>query len=371
MSFYNTLQLDPSVLKPKIRNAETKKEKYKLQFALVLRSVLIVAFAIAFIAPISNFFGSENSPMAVVIFCILLAVRFVDFGYCITDSMINLGLIFLLLLFGPVLASTLNPILALIVHVVSFFTILLMSCNKPELGNGGLYCFAYVYLSGNPVTGELLWKRSAVALIGYIICGLIFFFKHKNKNKNIRFYKVISDFSLSKIKYRWEFRLALGTSLILTLGNFFGLERYMWAGFACASMMSGYPYLLDIKNRISQRFIGVVAGSLIYFVLCKITPESLHPLFGPLGGFCLGFCTDYRFKNAINCFGALMLATGIYGVEGAVVLRIFDNFVGLLFAFVFVFAYTLIVDKYFERKENSNEDNNDNTPHEKISQNNI
>lgn len=370
MSFYNTLQLDPGVLKPKIRNAETKKEKHKLQFALVLRSILIVAFAIAFIAPISNFFGSENSPMAVVIFCILLAVRFVDFGYCITDSMINLAIIFLLLLFAPVLASTLNPVLALLVHVVSFFTILLMSCNKPELGNGGLYCFAYVYLSGNPVTGELLWKRAAVALIGYIICGLIFFFKHKNKNKGIRFYKVISDFSLSNIKYRWEFRLALGTSLMLTLGNFFGLERFMWAGFACASMMSGYPYLLDIKNRISQRFIGVVAGSLIYFVLCKITPEALHPLFGPLGGFCLGFCTDYRFKNAINCFGALMLATGIYGVEGAVVLRIFDNFIGLLFAFIFVFAYTLIIDKYYERKANSNEDNN-NTPHEKISQNKI
>ncbi len=350
MSFYNALQLDPGVLKPKIRAAETKNERHKLQAALVLRSALIVAFAIVFIAPFSSIFGSENSPMAVAMFCILLGVRFVDFGYCITDSMINLAIVFLLLLFAPVLASTLNPILAILVHSAAFFTILLMTCDQPELGNGGLYSFAYVYLSGNPVTGELLWKRCIVALIGYIVCGAIFFFKHKNKNKNIRFYSVISKFSLTTEKNRWQLRLAVGTALILALGNFIGLERFMWAAFACASMMSSYPYIVDIKQRFSHRIIGVVAGSLIYFILCKITPESFYTFFGPLGGFCIGFCTDYRYKNAVNCLGALMMATSLYGVEGAVVLRIFNNIFGVLFAFVFVLLYKLIVDKYFENK---------------------
>lgn len=350
MNFYNALQLDPGVLKPMIRNAETKKEEHKLKFALVLRSALIVAFAIIFIAPVSNIFGAENSPMAVALFCILLGVRFVDFGYCITDSMINLAIVFLLLLFAPVLASTLNPLLAIFVHAAAFFTILLMTCDKPELGNGGLYSFAYVYLSGNPVTGDLLWKRCIITLIGYILCGAIFFFKHKNNNKDIRFYNVISKFSLSKDKYRWQVRLAIGTALMLGLGRFFGLERFMWAGFACASMMSNYPYVKDVKQRISHRIIGVIAGSLIYFVVCKITPASLQSLFGPLGGFCLGFCTDYRFKNAINCFGALMLATGIYGLENAVLLRIFDNIIGVLFAFIFILVFTQLIDRRIENK---------------------
>ena len=52
---------------------------------------------------------------------------------------------------------------------------------------------------------------------------------------------------------------------------------------------------------------------------------------GPLGGLCLGFCTDYRYKTAMNCFGALMLGTGIYGLQGAVILRIADTFLGVTF----------------------------------------
>ena len=61
----------------------------------------------------------------------------------------------------------------------------------------------------------------------------------------------------------------------------------------------------------------------------------LHMLMGPLGGLCLGFCVDYRYKTAMNCFGALMLGTGIYGLHGAVLLRIVDTVLGVTFALVF------------------------------------
>ena len=61
----------------------------------------------------------------------------------------------------------------------------------------------------------------------------------------------------------------------------------------------------------------------------------MHMLMGPLGGLCLGFCVDYRYKTAMNCFGALMLGTGIYGLHGAVLLRIVDTVLGVTFALVF------------------------------------
>lgn len=87
----------------------------------------------------------------------------------------------------------------------------------------------------------------------------------------------------------------------------------MWMGFACASLLSAYPYSGNTFVRFRQRIEGAVAGSCAFFVLYLVTPESFHSLMGPLGGLCLGFCTDYRYKTAMNCFGALMLATGIYG----------------------------------------------------------
>lgn len=56
---------------------------------------------------------------------------------------------------------------------------------------------------------------------------------------------------------------------------------------------------------------------------------------GPLGGLCLGFCTDYRYKTAMNCFVALMLGAGIYGIHGAVILRVVDTVLGVTFGLIF------------------------------------
>ncbi len=348
MRFYDTLQLDPAVIKPKIRAAETKKERFALAATMAFRSLLIVSFSIACIAPASSIFGAENTPLAVAMFCMMLGIRFVDFNYCIKDSMINLAVILALLVYGPVLASIVPVPLAFLVHFAAFFTILLMSCDKPELGNGGLYNFAYIYLSGNPVTGMALVRRSALALVGFIICGAILYFKHHKNNPQVRFRQVVSQFTLTSQKSRWQLRFALGLALVLTLGRALNVERFMWAGFACASLLSGYPYSADIKARSLQRIIGAVAGSAIFFVLFQITPDSVHFLLGPVGGFCMGFCTDYRYKTAVNCLGALMMASSLYGAAGAVSLRIVDTILGILCSLMVAFLFQKIVDRRFE-----------------------
>lgn len=348
MRFYDALQLDPAVLKPKIRSAATKKEQYLLLAAMVLRSLLIVGFAIVCIAPLGNLFEAENTAMGIALFCIMLGLRFVDFGYCIKDSMLNLAVIFLILLTAPVVVSLVNPLLAAVVHFCAFFTILLMGCDKPEMGNGGLFSFAYVYLTGNPVTGELFWKRSLLTLCGYLLCGAILYFKHREKHRQVRFHQVAARFQMSNEKCRWQFRMALGVSLVLTLGSAFRLERFMWAGFACASLLSSYPYRTDGRERFFQRIFGVVAGCLLFLVLHQLTPASFHSLLGPLGGICLGFCTDYRYKTAINCLGALMLASGLYGATDAVLLRIMDNFLGVLLGVTIVFLHQKLVDSRFD-----------------------
>ena len=113
----------------------------------------------------------------------------------------------------------------------------------------------------------------------------------------------------------------------------------MWMGFACASLLSEYPYSGNTAVRFRQRIVGAVAGSSAFFVLYLLTPEAFHSLIGPLGGLCLGFCTDYRYKTAMNCFGALMLGAGIYGLEKAVFLRIVDTLLGVTFGLVFAVIF--------------------------------
>ena len=113
----------------------------------------------------------------------------------------------------------------------------------------------------------------------------------------------------------------------------------MWMGFACASLLSEYPYSGSTLTRFWQRLVGAVAGSCAFWVLYLVTPDAFHSLMGPLGGLCLGFCVDYRYKTAMNCFGALMLATGIYGLRGAVILRIMYTLLGVTFGLIFAAVF--------------------------------
>lgn len=334
MNFYQALQMDPSILKRKIAASDTRREKMYYWLAIAVRSVLIVAFAIVLISSLSGIFGAENTPMAVALFCILLGIRFVNFEYCVGDSLITLALSLAILVFVPSLAAIFPAVDLVPLHFVVFFALLYITTQRPELGNGGLYSFAYVYLVGNPVFGDALVRRTMLALTGYLICGVILFIKHRNMHKSIRFHHVVRKFSLSNLAHLWQLRMALGVSLVLTAGQVFHVERFMWMGFACASLLSEYPYSENTVTRFWQRIVGAVAGSCAFFVLYTIMPVSLQPLMGPLGGLCLGFCTDYRYKTAMNCFGALMLGAGIYGIQGAVILRIVDTVLGVAFAFL-------------------------------------
>ena len=345
MKFYDALQMDPAILKRKMNACDARREKTYYWAAIAVRSVLIVAFAIVFISLLSGIFGADNTPMAVALFCMMLGIRFVNFEYCIEDSLITLAAALMILVFATSAAAVLPPAFLIPLHFAAFFALLYMTAQRPEMGNGGLYSFAYIYLTGNPVTGEALVRRGLLALVGYLICGAILFAKHRNQHKMTRFRQVVQKSKLSQPILLWQLRMALGVSLVMTAGQVFGVKRFMWMGFACASLLSEYPYRWNTFTRFWQRMVGAIAGSCAFLVVYLITPESLHSLMGPLGGLCLGFCTDYRYKTAMNCFGALMLATGIYGLENAVILRITDTLLGVTFGLVFaaIFHYLVAV----------------------------
>lgn len=335
MRFYDALQLDPGGLKGKIAACTTRREKGYYWMAMAVRAVLIVAFAIVFISALTGLFGAENTPLAVVLFCMLLGIRFVNFEYCIGDSLVSLAAVLAILVLAPSAAAVLPAALLIPLHFAAFFALLAMTAQRPEMGNGGLYGFAYIYLTGNPVQGEVLAERGLMAVAGYLICGAILLMKHRDQHKTVRFRQVMRNFDLTTPAHLWQLRLALGVSLVLTVGQVFGVERFMWMGFACASLLSEYPYSGNTAARFWQRITGVVAGSCAFLALYLLIPAAFHPLMGPLGGLQLGFCADYQHKTAMNCFGALMLGAGIYGVQGAVILRITDTFLGVLFALVF------------------------------------
>ena len=88
---------------------------------------------------------SDNTPMAVALFCIMLGIRFVNFEYCIGDSLITLALALAILVAVPSAAAVVPAPLLIPMHAVAFFVLLYMTTQRPELGNG---CILYTSRCG-------------------------------------------------------------------------------------------------------------------------------------------------------------------------------------------------------------------------------
>ncbi len=350
MSFYNMIQLDPAAIRAMIRKTDDKKEIRRLKLASVVRSLLIVIFAILFISLMSALFGTANSSMAVSIFCILLAVRFVGYGYNIKDSLFGMFIVFAILLCCPVLAYNCHFLGKLVIYTLSLLVMLILAAQQPQMGNGGLLTFSFVFLCENPVYGEDFIQRAWMTLLGFALCGLVLYRNHKNQNREIRLLSLLKKIDLHNKLFQWQLRLALGVGLVLSLFSWLGAGKFMWIGFTCGSLLSDYNVENNIHEKFTDRLVGAVIGSFAFYLIYQIVPARFHPFFGPIGGFCLGICTEYKHKTMINCFGALMMAVSLYDLKTAVFMRIGNTLLGIIFALVFFYLYDRFLMKGLLKK---------------------
>lgn len=349
MSFYDKLQLDPFVLKRMMHNSDSISERRKLFMIMLLRSILIVGFAIIFISTINLIFGEENSYLAVVLFCMLLSIRFVHFGYKITQSIVGLGIILLLIFLMPVIDQLNSLALRFILNLFFLGTILLLTSNKPQMGNPGLYSFAYVFLTGTniPLSRGQWWARAGLLIISFLFFSILFIMKHKSKNLSKSFRELIMKDGLLNKKNLWLVYYALGIAFILQLGYLTSIKRYMWVGIAFSSLISIYE-LPSVKSRFVDRVIGVIVGTLSFFILAQFISTSMLSI---MGGVALGLCTTYRFKNIYNCFGALALATTLFGTAPAAILRITNNLLGLFLGVIYLLTGQMVYRKLAKLKD--------------------
>jgi len=345
MSFYDKLQLDPYAIKQLIHTNNSASERRKLFFVMFFRSVLLVSFAIVFISVINLLFGAENQYLAVVLFCMLLSIRFIHFGYKLSQSIVGLGLILGAFFLIPLVMQVNSIFWKFIFNFLLLGMILLLTSDNPKMGNPGLYSFSYVFLSGTSIqlNQTQLINRGSLLGLFFILFSILFVIKHGQKHIKRSLQNTLFEKGILNKKNLWLMYYVLGISLILVLGYLIDIKRYMWVGIAFSSLISIYE-LPDIKSRFVDRLVGVVVGSILFIVLAQMIPASL---LGILGGIALGLCTTYRFKNIFNCFGALALATTLFGNSQAVILRISNNLLGLLLGFVYLLVGRMIYERIF------------------------
>ena len=187
------------------------------------------------------------------------------------------------------------------------------------------------------MTGRTYALRVAGLFFGMILCMFIFYKNQRKRPYQRKFIDLFKEFNIHSARSRWYVRLSVIVSSAMLVMSLLGLPRAMWAGIACMSVCLPFPN--DGIKRAPDRGIFNIVGCLIFMGLYFVLPKSMYPYIGMIGGIGVGYSAGYAWQTVFNTFGALSIASGIFGMPMAVMLRIGANVLGS--------AYTILCTKLF------------------------
>ena len=333
MNFYDVMQLSAADTKQLLRETPVKKEKRMYQLAFVVKNVLCILFCMTVVVSFTVLFGEENSIPGVVVLIAILAMRKADFDMNPRHGLFVIPILFAILAAGPHLAGLAGSAAAFGINLVSLLLILVLSCHNIYLYNHATFVLGYLLLMGYDVSGEAYIRRSLALMAGAVLVSAVFYINHRKKEFSWGIGGLLRDFFSGDERMRWQIKMALGLSTGMLLASLLGIPRMMWMGFACMSLLP--PVQSTVPARIKQRLIGVVGGCALFALLYQVLPGDPGTYIGILGGLAVGFSGTYGWQTVFNCLGALSMAVGVFGIAGAIALRMINNFLGILYSFCF------------------------------------
>ena len=335
MTVYQELQLSSAGSKNLIRRSENKEEKKRHIFIYNAKVYLVVAFCFAVVTAFSLLFGSANSIAGVVVLLALLVLRQADFGIRTSHGLICIGLIFGVLIAGPRLSNMLPPGYAFFTNCIFIMILMVLGCHNVIMSNHSTFVLSYLLLQGYDVSGADYEKRIVGLLLGMVVCMAVFYKNQRLRPYRRSFLDLFREFHFRSARNWWYIRMTLTVSTALLIMNLLGISRAMWAGIACMSVC--LPFTADCRGRAGKRAMFNIVGCILFAVLYLILPESMYPYIGMIGGIGVGYSAGYAWQTAFNTFGALSIASGLFGMPAAVLLRIGAN--------VFSSIYTMLANK--------------------------
>ena len=343
MTFYQELQLNQAGSKELLRNSKTAKEKIYHMMVYLVKIALTVAFCFFFVTLFSVLFGNENSIVGVVVLLCLLVFRQADFAIHAGQSTVLLALFFVNMTVCSHMANELSPVLGMLLNIAALTVLILFGCHNPSMFNQSTLVLGYLLLYGYDVTGRSYQMRLAGMTFGAIITCIVFFRNHKHRtyDKNVK--NLLQEFDLSSTRTKWQLCQIICVPVVICIAEVCNMPRAMWAGIAAMSVI--LPLMEDMQYRVRKRIIGNIAGVLCFTVLYFMLPSPIYAFIGVIGGIGVGFSTQYGWQAVFNTFGALAIATEIYGLKGAVYLRVVQNVFGVVFALLFCIIFHWFISK--------------------------
>lgn len=329
MTFYQELQLSSVGSKQLIRSTTDKKEKRRHILIYNFKVYLVMAFCVAVVTLYSKLTGNENSVVGVTVLLALLVLRQADFGIQTKHGLISIAGIFIILMAGPRLANVMPAFGSFAVNAVSIFLLMILGCHNVIMYNHSTFVLGYLLLYGYDVNGDAYRMRVIGLLVGMLLCMAVFYKNQKNRPYRRTFLDLFREFDIRSARNLWYIKLTLIVSSAMLMVTLLGLPRAMWAGIACMSVC--LPFTQDCRPRAIDRGLFNVVGCALFIVLYLVLPESMYSMIGMIGGIGVGYSAGYKWQTAFNTFGALAIASSLFGMPMAVALRIGINVVASIY----------------------------------------
>lgn len=161
----------------------------------------------------------------------------------------------------------------------------------------------------------------------------VFYKNQKNRPYRRTFVDLFREFDIHSARNIWYIKLTFIVSSAMLIVTLLGLPRAMWAGIACMSVC--IPFAQDCPPRAVDRGLFNIVGCALFIVLYLILPESMYSMIGIIGGIGVGYSAGYKWQTAFNTFGALAIASSLFGMPMAVALRVGINVIAAAYTVVF------------------------------------
>lgn len=346
MTFYQELQLNQAGSKALIRNSATNREKVRHTWIYLAKIAITMAFCMAFVMGFSAIFGNDNSIAGVVLLLFLMVFKNADFGICTKHSLAVMGIIFAILMTGPKLANSFGPVGGMFMNIGCIFLLTFLSCHNMLMCNQSTVVLGYLLLYGYDATGKTFAMRSIGLLLSAVATMIVFYRGHRNRSYKRTIKDFFKEFSLHSSRTKWQIALALGVASIMCITELLHLPRSMWAGIAAMSVI--LPFEKDARGRTKGRIPGNLLGGIVFLALYILLPPSFLSYAGIIGGIGVGLSATYGWQSLFNSFGAMAVATGLIGLEGAIFFRIMHNICGSLYGQIFYKFFDNCVSRFMK-----------------------
>lgn len=333
MTFYQELQLNQAGSKSYISSFEKPKDKIKHTGIYLFKILLNITFCTVFIALFSVLFGTENSVAGLSVLLCIMVFRCADLGIRASHGVLDILIVFGILAIGPRVSNLLSPGWAFFANAGFIFLLLLLGCHNVIMYNHSTLVLAYLLLLGYDVSGETYEKRLTGLFIGAIITAVVFYHNHRKQTYKRTFKSLFQEFDLSSARTRWQLRLTFTISSVMFFATLLHAPKAMWFGIAAMSVC--VPFRSDIDYRVKYRIGGNILGGILFLIVYLLLPEGFVSYLGILGGIGTGLSASYGWQTAFNAFSALAMATPVFGMPYAVMLRICHNILAAVYTFLF------------------------------------